>query len=86
MSDLHELVETRPAFAWDCPNCGAENFARAVVCELSEEEMRELRDEHGVQPWETGNFLVKPESVSCHSCKESFLTSNYEDSQEAEDG
>ena len=67
-------VELRPAFAWDCPECGREQFARAVVPEFSPEDLEELRTDHGVQPWETGEFLLPPGEVTCPHCDTSFST------------
>ena len=64
----HDRVELRPAFSWDCPKCGTENFARGIVPEMAPEELSELRDEHGVQPWEAGDFVMAPESVECKHC------------------
>jgi hypothetical protein len=36
-------VELRPAYAWDCDECGRENFSNGIVAELSNEERDELR-------------------------------------------
>lgn len=72
-----EEVELRPAFAWDCPECGREYFARAIVAEFSEEQMTELREDHGVEPWETGDFLVKPDTVTCTHCQVEFATRDF---------
>ncbi|MCE9548102.1 MAG: hypothetical protein K8T25_21725 [Planctomycetia bacterium] len=82
---VRDIVEMRPAFSWDCPQCGVENFSRAVVCEMSQEEMQELRDDHGVQPWETGHFLVKPVIVTCRSCRTECKTADYANDSESDD-
>lgn len=70
-------VELVPAFSWACDNCGRDNFARTIVAELSEEEMAELRSEHGIQPWEAGEFLQKPNEVQCSNCQCRFSTVDY---------
>jgi len=67
-------VELHPAFVWDCPECGTEHFERAVVPEMSDEERRELQDEHGVQPWDEGDFLMMPMKVACPRCGRAFDT------------
>ena len=73
----NEKVELQPAFSWTCPECGRENFHRGLVRELPPEEEQELRDEHGVQPWELGHFVTQPESVECTHCSHSFPTVDY---------
>jgi hypothetical protein len=35
-------AELHGAFVWDCDNCGAENFVRAVEGNLDEEHMNEI--------------------------------------------
>lgn len=70
-------VELLPAFLWICPECGAENFERTIVAELSAEQMQELRDEHGVEPWEEGEFLTNPQNVVCKDCSKEFGTVNF---------
>jgi len=73
------MVELHPAFFWDCPECGVENFCRGIVPEFSEEERAELREEHGVNPWEQGSFVMQPEVVTCAECKAAFKAAHYED-------
>jgi DNA-directed RNA polymerase subunit RPC12/RpoP len=73
------VVELRPAYTWDCDDCGRENFARGIVPEFSEEEERELRDEHGVQPWEAGKFLMMPPEVQCSHCGSRFASGHFKD-------
>ncbi len=72
-------VELRPAFVWDCPECGEELFVRGLVPEMSEEDLQELRDEQGVQPWELGDFVMMPENVQCRKCGASFCTLGFRD-------
>ena len=72
-------VTLRPAYAWDCPDCGRENFERGVVPEFSEEDLEELRGECGVQPWEEGAFVTMPEEVECRHCGLSFATLHFKD-------
>lgn len=72
-------VELRPAFAWDCPECGVETLIRAIVPEFSPEDLHELRDEHGVEPWNAGHFVEMPKHVVCPSCKRTFATQAFGD-------
>lgn len=62
------MVVMRPAFAWDCPECGCENFARGMVPDLPEEQLVAMRDEQGIEPWEDGDFVMMPERVKCDHC------------------
>ncbi len=49
-----DSVELIPAFCWDCPECGRENFARTIVKEFSADEMLEMRLQMGIDPLQTG--------------------------------
>ncbi|MCA9121934.1 MAG: hypothetical protein H6822_26650 [Planctomycetaceae bacterium] len=73
------MVELRPAFSWDCPECGVENFCRGIVPEFSEEDAAELRDEHGINAWESGDFVMQPETVACAKCAVEFRSLHYKD-------
>lgn len=75
---VHSVV-LRPAYAWDCPICGREHFARGVVPEMSPEDLEALREEYGVQPWEEGDFVESPDQVECPHCKASFCTVHFKD-------
>lgn len=71
-----KTVELRTAYAFDCEHCGRENFVRAVVAELSEDERDELRSEHGVDGI-TGSMVTIPTTVTCCCCKQIFKTSDF---------
>lgn len=64
-------VELRTAYAFDCEECGTENFVRATVHEFSPEETEELRDEHGVEGV-TGDFVTVPPILRCSNCGTEF--------------
>lgn len=68
-----KTVELRTAYAFDCEECGTENFVRATVHEFSPEETDELREEHGVEG-ETGDWVSVPETVTCRKCGCEFRT------------
>lgn len=74
-----EQVELRPAYAWDCPLCGRERFERGIVLEMDPETLIEMRKEHGIEPWEEGNFIVMPTQVTCQECQATFDTNHYGD-------
>jgi len=78
-------IELHPAHAWDCDECGAENFVRCVVPEMSDEELAELRDDHGVQPWEAGHFMQVPDEVTCAKCGATFGTQFMDQSEDDDD-
>lgn len=58
----------RPAYVWDCPECGHEIFERTVIVDLPEEELAAMREEFGIEPWDTGNFQAMPSEVTCPHC------------------
>ncbi|HWB00590.1 MAG TPA: hypothetical protein VG713_18985 [Pirellulales bacterium] len=74
-------VELRPAFAWDCESCGRENFARTVVADLLPEDLDVLKQEHGVEAWETGDFVSMPKVVVCQFCDARFGTRDYREDE-----
>lgn len=76
-ADKLKAVELIPAFSWTCEHCGGDNFARAMVADLSPEDMQELAAEHGVESWETGHFMTKPDVVSCLHCQSKFGTLDF---------
>jgi len=73
---MSKQAEMHPAYAWDCDDCGAENFNRAIVPEMSDDDLKELRDDHGVQPWEAGQFMMMPTEVTCAKCGATFATAH----------
>jgi hypothetical protein len=75
-------IRLRPAYAWDCPDCGREVFERGVVPEMSEEDMEELREQDGVGPLEEGDFVMMPETVECPHCHSRFATVHFRDEAE----
>lgn len=69
------MVELRLAYEWTCDECGRDQFLRATrldLSQLSSDELAELRDVHGVESWETGEWSMRPESVTCQFCGHSF--------------
>lgn len=78
---MSERVELRPAFVWDCPECGREHFARAVVPEMSPEREAEMRNEYGIESWVEGDFLLAPDRVTCPHCEIEFETKDWHDDE-----
>ena len=72
-------VELHLAFMWVCGECGADNFHRGVKPCLTEDELREARDEIGIEIWEEGSFMTRPNSVTCSACKCQFDTTEPDD-------
>lgn len=66
------LVELRPAYEWTCEDCGRDNFVRAVVPSLSPEEIEEIREDHGIDDWQPGDWYTRPDSVTCEHCGAEF--------------
>lgn len=80
MSDNLRTVELHDAWVWDCDECGLENFEHSRRFEGSEEDLQELREEHGIGAWEAGKFHSLPSAVQCRHCKTTFeTTSHYDD-------
>jgi hypothetical protein len=75
----NNMVVLHPAYFWDCPECGRENFSRGIVPEMSDTDRDELRNDYGVQPWEEGDFVMMPDSVECQYCHAVFATTHFKD-------
>jgi hypothetical protein len=71
---MPETVELHSAFMWDCPDCGRENFTRAMTLELPPEDLAEIKDEEGFPAEVDGVFLAAPDKVTCQFCRRAFLT------------
>tara|TARA_B100000749_G_C18449874_1_gene475798 strand:- start:2436 stop:2834 length:399 start_codon:yes stop_codon:yes gene_type:complete len=56
-----EHIELIPAFTWDCPDCGRNNFCRAIAIETSPEDA----------------YVLEPTNVTCHACGNDFDTLSY---------
>jgi len=74
---MSEKVEMRAAYEWTCPNCGRDNFERAVVAEFSQEERAEMVADHGIEEFDTGDFVSRPDEVTCQHCDSEFETEDF---------
>lgn len=67
-------TELHQAFFWTCDNCGRDQFERAIMVDADEDEVRQLRDAAGLQPWEDGRFIAAPTEVTCQECDHTYAT------------
>lgn len=74
---MAEPVELRPAYQWTCPLCGLDHYAPGIVVEKSDEEIQEMRLEHGVDPDDFGDFMMMPSEVQCGHCNQWFPTLHF---------
>lgn len=67
-------VELHPAHVWDCDECGRQNFCRAVVLELNEQDREALITRYGgdEEDWQTGDIVCAPDDVTCQHCGATF--------------
>lgn len=70
-------TELRQAYVWTCDECGHDNFVRAVVLEFDEETATELKEDHGIEIWEEGDWVTIPDVVDCKFCNEVYKTLDY---------
>lgn len=73
---MDEKVEMRLAYEWTCPSCGRDNFERALVAELSTEDKAEMLEDLGYEP-EPGEFMTRPDDVTCPHCGAEFETEEF---------
>lgn len=75
-------VEMHNAYLWVCDSCGRDNFERAIIAELPEDEQEEMfREFHGMEKyeplpenWKDFAMMCYPDSVKCGHCGEWFDT------------
>lgn len=68
------------AYVWDCDECGVENFERAIVAELTDEDREEMfREFHELdewaelpENWRDFQMVTRPDGVTCKACGEVF--------------
>jgi len=91
----NEKVEVHPAYVWDCPECGVENFERAAVLDLPDDEKLELMHKQGIlEPYQTlddmpegegGLFMSQPQEVDCRECGKHYDTEYMTDPKSEDD-
>ena len=74
---LVHMVVLNPAYSWDCPDCGAENFVRGIIPEMSEIEYKVTKADLGIEPGDDGEIMLMPEEVTCCDCGGTFPTTHY---------
>ena len=72
-----DTVELAPAYSWDCPECGRENFQRCVshVLDRNDPEDADLiraslgiPDGEPIPPRVGGQMQTRPNRVTCRHC------------------
>jgi hypothetical protein len=69
-----DKVELITAYEWICDACGQQNFCSSVVFEFDKETEQEMREDHGIEAWETGDFCHIPDTVICKYCATKYIT------------
>lgn len=74
-------AELHPAYVWDCPDCGQENFCRSVVAEMTNEDhLQQLKSMGVVESYATEVpeemrdvcWQTAPTRVICIACERAF--------------
>lgn len=73
---MSDAIELHPAFVFDCEQCGKETFGRLLVREYDAETLAQMRDEHGIESWEAGDWIEFPGRVTCQHCGKVFDVAN----------
>lgn len=66
-----KTVELELAFCFKCPYCGEKNYVDSVIAEFSPEDQHEADVDFGITV-KTGEWVCKPELVTCDKCDEEF--------------
>ena len=79
-----QKVLLQSAYVWHCPDCGQENFTRAVSLDLTDDEKRQtIAQAEGVDVDEVDiedeiirnlQLMASPEEVQCLNCSEVFVS------------
>lgn len=77
MCTAKDVVELSPAYMWDCPNCGRENFQRAITVAMTEEDRLEM----DLSIDEGGCWQSYPNIVICRFCEQQYETQHVTDDE-----
>ena len=78
MPAAKEVVILSPAYMWDCPACGRENFQRAITIAITDEDRLHM----GLGPCEYGCFQSYPNVVICRHCGQKYKAQHVHDDDE----
>jgi DNA-directed RNA polymerase subunit RPC12/RpoP len=78
--ETQSQVELIPAYVWDCPECGRENFQRGIIAPITEEDREEMVLEENA----VGHWTTIPNVVTCKHCGSAFDTVSYGDDEDDE--
>jgi len=73
-------IEMKPAYVWDCDECGIENFERTIVLsleELTQDDLDQIGEElleSMMNDTERGTFQSMPNHVTCRNCNIEYET------------
>ena len=73
-----EIIELLPAYMWDCPSCGRENFQRSITLAMTDEDIVEL----GLNSGESGTWQSYPDVVTCRFCSKQYQTRHINESED----
>lgn len=81
-----DKIELRPAYEWTCENCGQDWFERAIIPELTPEDIAKIEEKTGASFAPNENWNIKcqlaPIEVTCKKCGESYETVDDIDNEE----
>jgi hypothetical protein len=60
------------AFFWVCDHCGADQYCRGESFTEDDWQVKEVRDELGLDESDEGRFISAPNQVTCSGCGESY--------------
>lgn len=77
----HAKIPLQLAYVWDCPHCGHENFQRAVVADISADELHDVAVAMGeIEEWQElpeglgAHWQTHPDTVHCRRCETQYET------------
>ena len=71
---MRRKVELHRAYFYTCEECGIHQYVHGVTPEFSEDEAKELREEHGIPDDQLGGWEQVPDRVICTNCHTEFGT------------
>ena len=71
-------VPVRVVYEWTCEDCGRDNICRPISAEedMPADEAAEAKAALGIEPWEEGQLVCVPDTVTCAYCGSEFRTPN----------
>jgi hypothetical protein len=71
-------AELHLAFFWVCDHCGYDQYCRGETFTEDDWQVREVREELGLDDDDEGRFISAPNEVECRACGTKYETEEFD--------